>query len=124
MEDKATAYCLSEIVGKSRAQEEKGRPHEPFGSIHIIKSRDFHQFPPVGNPTGALYVDRPDKDNKKALLGREIFLQFNTAVILDKQNRIRDKTWMDILSRAQVGECNANDIHKIRKLVLTKAPTV
>jgi len=119
MEDKVTAYCLSEIIGKSRAEEEKGRPHEPFGSMHIIKSGDFHQFPPVGNPTGALYVDRPNKDSKRALLGREIFLQFDQVVILDKQNRIKDKTWADILSRLRVGECNANDIEEIEKLVLT-----
>ena len=119
MEDKSMAYCLSEIVGKSRAQEEKGRPHEPFGSMHVIKTGDFYQFPPVGNPTGALYVDRPDKDNKQALLGREIFLQFDTVVILDKQNRITDKTWMDIMRRARVGECNANDLHEIEKLVLS-----
>jgi hypothetical protein len=118
MEDKATAYCLSEIIGKTRAQEEKGRPHEPFGSMHIIKSGDFHQFPPVGNPTGALYVDRP-KDNKRALLGREIFRQFDQVVILDQQNRIKDKIWADILSRLRVGECNANDIEEIEKLVLT-----
>ena len=119
MEDKVTAYSLSEIVGNSRAQEEKGRPQEPFGSMHIIKSGDFHQFPPVGNSTGALYVDRPDKDSKRAMLGREIFLQFNTVVILDKQNRIKDKTWMEIMNRARVGECNADDIHEIEKLVLT-----
>ena len=119
MEDKATAHCLSEIIGKSRAQEEKGRPHEPFGSMHVIKSGDFHQFPPVGNPTGALYVDRPNKDNKRALLGREIFLQFDQVVILNKQNRIKDKTWVDILSRLRVGECNAKDIEEIEKLVLT-----
>ena len=61
MEDKTTAYCLSEIIGKSWALEEKGRPHEPFGSMHIIQSGDFHQFPPVGNLTGALYVDRPER---------------------------------------------------------------
>jgi hypothetical protein len=95
------------------------RPHEPFGSMHIIKSGNFHQFPPVGNPTGALYVDRPDKDNKRALLGREIFLQFNKVVILDKQNRIKDKTWSDIMGRVRVGECNANDLREIEKLVLT-----
>jgi hypothetical protein len=90
MEDKVTMHCLSEIIGRSCGQEEKGRPQEPFGSMHIIKAGDFHQFPPVGNPTGALYVDRPNKDNKRALLGREIFLQFDQVVILDKQNRIID----------------------------------
>ena len=119
MEDKTTAYCLSEILGKSRALEEKARPHEPFGSMHIIKCGDFHQFPPVGNPTGALYVDRPDKDNQRALLGREIFLQFDKVVILHQQNRIKDKTWTDILSRLRIGECNESDLDEINKLVLT-----
>jgi len=119
MEDKATAYCLSEIIGKSRAQEGKGKPHEPFGSMHIIQTGDFHQFPLVGNLTRALYMDRPDKDDKRALLGREIFLQFDNVVILDKQNRIKDKTWSDIMSRARVGKCNANNLYKIEKLVLT-----
>jgi len=118
MEDKLTAYCLSEIIGKSWAQEEKGKPHEPFGLMHIIKSGDFHQFAPVGNPTGALYVDRPNQDSKQALLGREIFLQFDTVVILDTQNRIKDQTW-DIMTRARVGECNAKNLHKIERLVLT-----
>ena len=93
MEDKATAYYLSlanrEDKTQTRALEEKGRRHEPFGSMHVIKSGDFHQFPPVGNPAGALYVDRTDKDKKPALLGREIFLQFD-KVILKKQNRIKD----------------------------------
>ena len=119
MEDKTTAYCLSEIIGKSRALEEKGRPHEPFGSMHIIQSGDFHQFPPVSNPTGALYVDRPEKDDKRALLGREIFLQFDKVVILHQQNRIKDETWTNILSRLRVGECNESDLNEIQKLVLT-----
>ena len=121
MEDKGTAYCLSEIIGKSRTQEEKGQPHKPFGSMHVVQLGDFHQFPLVGNPTGALYVDRPDKDNKRALLGREIFLQFDQVIILDKQNRIKDKIWANILSRLQVGECNVNNIEEIEKLVLTNS---
>ena len=75
MEDKVTAYCLSEIVAKSRALEEKGRPHEPYGLMHVIKAGDFHQFTPVGNPTGALYVDRPGQDSKRAILGREILIR-------------------------------------------------
>jgi hypothetical protein len=44
MEDKATAYYLSEITGKIRALEEKGHPHEHFGSMHVIKSGNFHQW--------------------------------------------------------------------------------
>jgi len=119
MENKVTECCLSEITGQSRAQEEKGRAHEPFGSMHDIKFGDFHQFPPVGNPTGALYVDRPKKDSKQALLGREIFLQFNKVVILDKQNRIKDETWNGILGQLRIDECSVDDLHEIEKLVLT-----
>ena len=81
--------------------------------MHIIKCGDFHQFPPVGNPTGALYVDRPDKDLKQALIGREIFLQFDKVVILNQQNRIQDDTWINILNRLRVGECNQNDLDEI-----------
>jgi len=119
MEDKAMAFWLSEIIGKSRALEEKGQPHEPYGSMHIIKAGDFHQFPPVSNSIGALYVDRHEKDSKSALLGREIFLQFDKVVILYKQNRIKDPIWSDILGRARVGECRAEDLDEIEKLVLT-----
>jgi hypothetical protein len=68
--------------------------------MHVIKTGDFHQFLPVENLTGTLYVDRPDKDNKQAILGREIFLQFNTVVILDKQNRMKDQTWNNIMGWA------------------------
>jgi len=106
-------------VAKSRALEEKGRPHEPYGSMHVIKAGDFHQFPPVGNPTGALYVDRPGQDSKRAMLGREIFLQFDKVIILDKQNRIKDPIWSEILGRARIGECSTKDLEEIERLVLT-----
>jgi hypothetical protein len=53
------------------------------------------------------------------LLGREIFLQFDRVVILDKQNRARDPIWSDLLRRLRVGECNRNDLDEIEKLVLT-----
>ena len=87
--------------------------------MHIIQSGDFHQFPPVSNPTGALYFDRPEKDNKRALLGREIFLQFDKVVILHQQNRIKDETWTNILNRLRMGECNDSDLDEINKLVPT-----
>jgi hypothetical protein len=87
--------------------------------MHIIKCGNFHQFPPVGNDTSTLYVDRPDKDSKRAQLGRAIFLQFDKVIILKKQNRIKDNIWNEILNRQRVGECNASDLDEINKLVLT-----
>jgi len=52
-------------------------------------------------------------------LGREIFLQFDKVVILDKQIRVTDETWASILRRLRVGECSARDLEEIQKLVLT-----
>lgn len=119
MEDKETEACVSEIVGEIRGMDGKGKPQEPFGSMHVIKFGDFHQFPPVGNPTGALYVDRPDKDSQRAILGREIFLQFDKVVILEKQNRVTDITWNNILNRLRTGDCTKEDIEEVQKLDLT-----
>ena len=66
---------------------------------HVIKCGDFPQFPPVGNDMSALYMGRPNKDNKQAQLGGEIFLQFDKVIILKKQNRIKDKIWNEVLNR-------------------------
>lgn len=71
METKETAYCLSEIIRKSRAMKEKGRTHEPFGSMHVIKCGDFHHFPPVGNDMSALSWTDPTRTvNEPNLAGK------------------------------------------------------
>jgi len=68
MANKVTFWCLrlSEIVGEVRAEEGKGELHVPFGRMHIIICGEFHQFPPVRNPTGVLYCERAN-DSCKAV---------------------------------------------------------
>jgi hypothetical protein len=39
---------------------------------------------------GAPYCDRPEKDRPQALLGREIFPQVDTVMILREQVRVQD----------------------------------
>ena len=118
MADKVMLYCTSEIVGWAMGKEGKGSAEDPFGGANTILTGDFHQFPPVGNASGALYVDKKD-DSERAHIGRSIFKQFDTVVILDKQKRVTDAKWSNILSRLQVGQCDHNDIEEIQKLVLT-----
>ncbi|KAF4616631.1 hypothetical protein D9613_008796 [Agrocybe pediades] len=89
---------------------------EPFGGMHIILT--VHQFPPVGNKNAALYVER-EADNTHAALGRAIFKQFETVVILKQQNRVTDLGWTNILNRLRVGRCTEDDITEIRRLVLS-----
>lgn len=118
MEDKALSYDVSLAVCQVKGEEGwSNSAYEPYGGMHVIKFGDFHQFPPVKNNTGALYVDKED-DSRKARLGRDIFTQFDKVVILTEQMRVRDKTWTDILSRIRIGQCSETDMHEIRKLVL------
>jgi energy-coupling factor transporter ATP-binding protein EcfA2 len=118
MADKAMLYCTLEIVGWTMGKEGKGSADDPFGGANVILTGDFHQFPPVGNASGALYVDKAE-DSKQAQIGRVIFKQFNTVVILDKQNRVTDVKWANILSKLCVGQCDHNDLEEIQKLILS-----
>jgi len=119
MANKVTFWCLSEILGEVRAEAGKGELHAPFGGMHIIICGDFHQFPPVGNPTGALYCERAN-DSCEAVFGRSIYQQFETVVMLTKQLRIKDEVWLNILDRLRIGECTESDLREIRKLIVNK----
>jgi hypothetical protein len=63
----------------------------PFGGMHIVLLGDFHQFPPVAGPSQVLYCDRPSTDKERSALGHQLFLQFNTVVILHEQNCSHDE---------------------------------
>ena len=116
---KQLKYRGSEIVTRVRAAEGVGNASESFGGMDLIDSGDFHQFPPVGNPSAALYCNRPDTDGQHALKGRAIFQEYNNVVILREQMRVTDETWSGILSRLRVGECTKEDMDEVQKLVLT-----
>ena len=116
---KQLKYRGSEIVTRVRSAEGVGKTSECFGGMDVIDFGDFHQFPPVGNQTAALYCDRPDSDNAHALKGRSIFLEYDQVVILREQMRITDDVWTGILSRLRVGDCTKDDIEEVQKLVLT-----
>ena len=116
---KQLKYRGSEIVAHVRAAEGVGHASECFGGMDVIDFGDFHQFPPVGNHSAALYCDRPDTDNAHALKGRSIFLEYDHVVILREQMRITDDVWTRILSRLRVGECTEEDIREVQKLVLS-----
>lgn len=93
-------------------------PTQAFGGINVILVGDFHQFPPPGREDLALFNRRPP--TKTAAIGRAIFEQFETVVILKEQMRIRDARWMNILQRARTGDCTEDDVSEIRKLVVTE----
>ncbi|RDB27295.1 ATP-dependent DNA helicase PIF1 [Hypsizygus marmoreus] len=120
MTTKEILCLLSQAVGKAFTGEFNAGATKTFADeLDVILFGDFHQFPPVKNPGGALYCDRPNTDKPRALIGREIYLQFEKVVILKEQNRIRDPIWNRILTHLRDGTCDADDLREVRKLVLT-----
>ena len=115
MLDKVTFWCASEIVAGVRSLNGQSNTHAPFGGAHVIICGDFHQFPPVVNPKGALYCESV-YDSPEAAFGRSIYNQFDTVVMLRQQMRTKDKEWIEILDRLRVGECTERDLQEIRSL--------
>lgn len=109
--------CASHIAGNVRAESGVADATLPFGGMNIILFGDFHQFPPVSNPSAALYCQKVG--TARAELGRAIYMQFETVVTLRDQMRIQDAEWGRILGRSRLGECTKEDLVEIRKLLVT-----
>ncbi len=108
---------VAKIVAHVKKAGGEGDEHLPFAGMHVILMGDFHQFPPVANPHSALYSQHPTTI-PDALHGRWLFRQFETVVWLQRQIRIKDIVWTNILSRLRIGQCNDDDIRIIRSLTL------
>ena len=112
---------ISQVAGKVRNGNGAMDSTVPFGGLNLILIGDFHQFEPVANPRSSLY-SQPRSDRKEKLtsvIGRNLWAQFETVVTLTEQKRIIDPGWMETLQRSRTGDCNREDLHEIRKLVLT-----
>jgi len=99
MISKSFLALLSRIIGIGKGTDGNTNPAESFGGINVILSGDFHQFPPVAAASNeALYFPSDaDRDSVDALLGRQIYEEFRTVVILKQQIRCTDPEWLDFL---------------------------
>jgi len=101
----------------------EGQPprNESFGGINIILCGDFHQFPPVAtSPTEALYFPiNPAKDSAESQLGRAIYLEFTTVVILKEQMHVTDPVWRNFLKHLCYGQVQEFHIKMLRSLIIT-----
>ncbi len=105
----------SEVVAKTRAQDGIQSPHA-FGGMNVILFGDFHQFPPVGHDNAALYRDSGNL--ARSVIGKSIYDQFTTVVLLTQQIRVTDHVWNELLQRLRTGDCTDKDIEIIDSLVL------
>jgi hypothetical protein len=102
-----------------------GLPDCSFGGINVILCGDLHQFPPVAVKDGDYLfhpIDLRSQDSDSAL-GRNIYEEFTTVVILREQKQTSDPGWCSFLRRLRSGEVKQNDTRMLRSLIVDRDPT-
>ncbi|CCO34495.1 ATP-dependent helicase RRM3 [Rhizoctonia solani AG-1 IB] len=114
---------ISQMISIGKQKEGENNSTVAFGGVNVIIAGDFHQFPPVigGSGNGALYTPIGPTATNKMLIGRLIYEQFRTVVLLKKQFRVEDESWSGVLARARHGKCTAKDLTAIKGLILDPA---
>ena len=92
-----------------------------FGGLNVILCGDLHQFPPVAcGKREPLYY--PIKMDEPIMLqvGRRIYEEFSTVVILQEQMRVTDHVWRDFLDHLRYGRVEPRHLKMLRTLLLRR----
>jgi hypothetical protein len=101
------------------------QPGQSFGGLNVILCGDLHQFPPVAcGKREALYYPINTKDSMDAQIGRRIYEEFTTVVILKEQMRVTDPTWRDFLVHLRYGRVETRHLKMLRTLLLKRPPAI
>ena len=115
---------LSRNIGISIEGAPYAREGHSFGGLNVILCGDLHQFPPVAcAKSEALYhpvVLAQDSDEAK--IGRRIYEEFSTVVVLREQMRVTDQIWRSFLVRLRYGNVQRSDLTILRNLLLQNSP--
>lgn len=96
---------------------------QSFGGLNVILCGDLHQFPPVAcRKREALYHSINANDSVDAQIGRRIYEEFTTVVILKEQMRVTDPTWRDFLVHLRHGRVETRHLKMLRTLLLKRPP--
>jgi hypothetical protein len=112
---------MSRNIGVAKTQSEQQTPDRSFGGINIILTGDLHQFPPVATAAAeSLYFPlNTIQDKAMSQVGRSIYEEFTTVVILRHQVRVTDPVWLDFLRHLRHGCVEEHHMEMLRKLVIT-----
>ena len=95
------------------------QPGQSFGGLNVILCGDLHQFPPVAcSKREALYHPISTNDSMDMQIGRRIYEEFTTVVILKEQMRVTDPTWRDFLVHLRHGRVETRHLKMLRTLLL------
>ena len=120
MISKSFLAVLSRHIGIGKQTAGQVASNRSFGGINVIFYGDFHQFPPVACASSeALY--QPSNmavDSVDAQIGRAIYEEFDTVVILREQHRVTDDVWLDFLTHLRYGRVEARHLAMLRELII------
>ncbi|KAJ7937536.1 hypothetical protein B0H13DRAFT_2226473 [Mycena leptocephala] len=88
----------------------------------VIICGDFHQFPPVATAMSETLYNPMDaiNDSIESKVGRTIYEEFTTVVLLKQQMRMTDPVWLDFLLHLQVGIVQEHHLAMLRILIVGK----
>lgn len=118
-------YSISERLASARSE-----PTQPFGGINMIFAGDFAQLPPVGGRSlfrePPSIVARMSLMAQKEIIGRVLWHQVTTVVILKKNMRQQNESTEDnafriCLENMRYGACTEKDIKFLRRHVVGPA---
>jgi hypothetical protein len=120
MISKTFLAVLSRHIAIGKEQGDAGKSSDSFGGINVILCGDFHQFPPVACAvTEALYYPTNiATDSVDSQIGRAIYEEFDTVVILRDQLRITDDVWHDFLTHLRYGHVQERHLSMLRKQIV------
>ena len=92
-----------------------------FGGLNVVLCGDLHQFPPVAcGKREPLYYSNSLTDAVTLQVGRKLYEEFSTVVILREQMRITDHIWRDFLGHLRYGRVEPRHLKMLRTLLLKR----
>ena len=92
-----------------------------FGGLNVILCGDLHQFPPVAcGRREPLYYPITADEKMASQVGRRIYEEFSTVVILGEQVRVTDHLWRDFLDHLRYGRVERRHLTMLRTLLLKR----
>lgn len=90
-----------------------------FGGLNVILCGDLHQFPPVAcRKREPLYYPIGMDDLTALQVGRRIYEEFSTVIILREQMWVTDHIWRDFLDHLRYGRVEPRHLKMLRTLLL------
>jgi hypothetical protein len=113
---------LSRNISIAKEGSPESAHQKSFGGINVIICGDPHQFPPVARAIrdALFYPSDEFRDSHESQIGRAIYEEFETVVILKEQMRVTDNVWHEFLQHLHHGQVKERHLKMLRKLVIGK----